>query len=173
MFFAAARKSSPLALFQKTNLTVPTAVPELNRTVSFAIKIFLLALLLGFKRSNKLHSIILRDKKEWQREYLALHAADVKVPRATNAGDAILFVSETVGDFRRATRILDGLRVEYHNFSLNADCDKVGRAVIRGIPNEFIDEELRSLGYPVVSARSILKGTNRVSTDFVRVDAAG
>lgn len=57
---------------------------------------------------------------EWQKIYFALHTVDVKVSRSTNNSD----VSH-----------------------LKADHDKVGRAVIRGIPgritHEFIVEKIR------------------------------
>ncbi|CAG4966364.1 unnamed protein product [Parnassius apollo] len=95
--------------------------------------------------------VFLRDKAKFTQLSKTCYDAGIKYDHAVNLGEAIKIIPTSIEDFRAITRLFTAERISYHTYALPEE--RKVRAVIRGVPFEFSNEEiledLKSQGFPV------------------------
>ncbi|CAK1587851.1 unnamed protein product [Parnassius mnemosyne] len=107
--------------------------------------------------------VFLRDKAKFTELSKTCYNAGIKYDHAINLGEAIKIIPQSIDDFRQLTRLFTAERVSYHTYALPEE--RKVRAVIRGVPFEFSNEEiledLKSQGFPVEAVHKMHSRTGQ------------
>ncbi|GJQ87994.1 hypothetical protein Trydic_g12920 [Trypoxylus dichotomus] len=115
------------------------------------------------KKEGRIPPVVLRDKARWMRVNAEIQQLGVKIVKVVNAQVGIRIQPATASDYRRLVEIVTSLGVPFHSYQLTEE--KPLKIVLRGLPEEISDEEIREYlaqqGFATATVKRMTVGPNK------------
>ncbi|GJQ87700.1 hypothetical protein Trydic_g22025 [Trypoxylus dichotomus] len=115
------------------------------------------------KKEGRIPPVVLRDKARWMRVNAEIQQLGVKIVKVVNAQVGIRIQPATASDYRRLVEIVTSLGVPFHSYQLTEE--KPLKIVLRGLPEEISDEEIREdlaqQGFATATVKRMTVGPNK------------